>query len=249
MNKIVLETFGITKTFGSLVACDEVSIKVAAGEIHAIIGPNGAGKSTLIAQICGALPSEQGRVELLGQDITHKPARTRAIEGLGRTFQISQLAMEDTVLQNVMLGALGATGKPWQFIKPILKNQDLRDEAENALERVGLIDEMHRQTATLSHGKKRQLEVAIALTLKPKIFIMDEPMAGLGSEGSKELTSLLDELRHQAPILLVEHDMDAVFTLADHISVLDYGKVIASDNVDGIRRNPEVRKAYLGDEA
>ncbi len=246
MADVVLATYGITKTFGSLVACDDVSINVRAGEIHAIIGPNGAGKSTLISQICGTLIPDQGRVELMGQDITALSGRARALAGLGRTFQISQLAMEDTVLQNVILGGVGATRRQWHFIQPILSHHDLREQAEAVLERVGLIDDRHRQTAILSHGQKRQLEVAIALMLKPKIFIMDEPMAGLGLEGSKQLTMLLDDLRHQAPILLVEHDMDAVFTLADHISVLDYGKVIASDDVDAIRNDPVVRDAYLG---
>ena len=247
MTDIVLATHNITKSFGSLVACDNVSIEIKSGEVHAIIGPNGAGKSTLISQICGTQTPDAGRVELKGQDITSKTARERVSAGLGRTFQISQLAMEDTVLQNVMLGSLGKTGDPWHFIKPILKNSKLRDEAESALERVGLIDEMHADTGTLSHGKRRQLEVAIALTLTPKVFIMDEPMAGLGLDGSKHLTLLLDKLRQEAPILLVEHDMDAVFALADKISVLDYGRVIASDDVEGIKKNLAVQQAYLGE--
>lgn len=247
MIEVVLATHNITKSFGSLIACNDVSIELKAGEIHAVIGPNGAGKSTLISQICGTQTPDNGRVELLGQDLTSKSARARALAGLGRTFQISQLAMEDTVLQNVMLGCLGKTGNPWQFFRPALQISELRDEAENALERVGLSDEMHTETGTLSHGKKRQLEVAIALTLKPKAFIMDEPMAGLGTEGSKDLTSFLDRLRTEAPILLVEHDMDAVFALADKISVLDYGRVIASDTVEAIKKNPVVQQAYLGE--
>ena len=247
MTEVVLATHNITKSFGSLIACNDVSIELKAGEIHAVIGPNGAGKSTLISQICGTQTPDNGRVELLGQDLTFKSARARALAGLGRTFQISQLAMEDTVLQNVMLGCLGKTGNPWHFFRPALQISELRDEAENALERVGLSDEMHVETGTLSHGKKRQLEVAIALTLKPKAFIMDEPMAGLGTEGSKDLTSFLDRLRTEAPILLVEHDMDAVFALADKISVLDYGRVIASDTVEAIKKNPVVQQAYLGE--
>lgn len=247
MTEVVLATHNITKSFGSLIACNDVSIELKAGEIHAVIGPNGAGKSTLISQICGTQTPDNGRVELLGQDLTSKSARARALAGLGRTFQISQLAMEDTVLQNVMLGCLGKTGNPWHIFRPALQISELRDEAENALERVGLSDEMHVETGTLSHGKKRQLEVAIALTLKPKAFIMDEPMAGLGTEGSKDLTSFLDRLRTEAPILLVEHDMDAVFALADKISVLDYGRVIASDTVEAIKKNPVVQQAYLGE--
>lgn len=248
MTDAVLATQNITKSFGSLIACDDVSIEVKPEEIHAVIGPNGAGKSTLISQICGTQKPDNGCVKLLGQDITFKSAKDRALSGLGRTFQISQLAMEDTVLQNVMIGSLGKTGNPWKFVKPALKINELREEAEYALERVGLTNDLHSKAGTLSHGRKRQLEVAIALTLKPKIFIMDEPMAGLGIEGSKELMLLLDNLRYEAPILLVEHDMDAVFSLANKISVLDYGKVIASDSVEGIKKNPIVQRAYLGEE-
>jgi branched-chain amino acid transport system ATP-binding protein len=157
--------------------------------------------------------------------------------------------MEDTVLQNAVLGALGGQGNPWRFFKPVLKDKDLLDTAMEALERVGLQDHAKTRTAELSHGQRRQLEVAVALTLKPKAFVMDEPMAGLGTEGSKRLTGFLGDLRHQAPILLVEHDMDAVFALADRISVLVYGKVIATGTVEEIRANKDVRDAYLGDEA
>ena len=249
MTDAVLSTHGLTRRFGSLIASDDVSIALTPGEIHAIIGPNGAGKSTLIAQICGTLKPDNGRVELLGKDVTSMSTRARSLAGLGRTFQISALAMEDTVLQNAMLGVLGATGNPWRFWRPALANIDLRHAAENALQRVGLEDVMHDRTAELSHGQRRQLEVAVALTLNPRAFIMDEPMAGLGSEGAKRLSGFLDTLREEAPILLVEHDMDAVFALADRISVLVYGKVIATGSVKAIRQNSDVRKAYLGDGA
>ncbi len=249
MTDAILATYGLTKMFGALKASDDVSIDLQPGEIHAVIGPNGAGKSTLIAQICGSLAPSSGRVELLGQDVTTQTERARSLSGLGRTFQISALAMSDTVLQNAVLGALGATGNPWRFFRPALKNRELRQVAEHALERVGLEDYMHTRTAELSHGQRRQLEVAVALTLKPRAFVMDEPMAGLGSEGSKRLTGFIDELRHEAAILLVEHDMDAVFALADRISVLVYGKVIATGSVDEIRGNKDVREAYLGDDA
>ena len=169
--------------------------------------------------------------------------------GLGRTFQISALAMEDTVLQNAMLGALGASGRPFRFFRPVLQDKALRQVAETALDRVGLLDHAAIRTSDLSHGQRRQLEVAVALTLSPRAFIMDEPMAGLGASGSRRLTAFLDELRHEAPILLVEHDMDAVFALADRISVLVYGKVIATGSVDEIRNHAEVRRAYLGEDA
>jgi len=249
MTDPVLATYHLEKSFGALKATDDVSIDLYPGEIHAVIGPNGAGKSTLIAQICGGLKPDAGRVELLGQDVSHTDTRTRAKAGIGRTFQISALAMEDTVLQNVLLGALGAGGSPWRFLRPILSDRALRDAATQALVRVGLQDHAATLTSQLSHGQRRQLEVAVALTLKPKAFVMDEPMAGLGAEGSNTLTQFLDGLRKQAPILLVEHDMDAVFALADRISVLVYGEVIATGTVDHIRNDPAVRTAYLGEDA
>ncbi|MEP3046591.1 MAG: ABC transporter ATP-binding protein [Roseibium sp.] len=249
MTEAVLATKRISKSFGALRASDDISIDLVPGEIHAIIGPNGAGKSTLIKQICGGLRPDTGSVHLLGEDVTHSSTEIRARKGLGRTFQISALAMEDTVLQNAVLGALGGQGNPWRFLKPVLKDKALLETAKQALERVGLIDQANTRTAELSHGQRRQLEVAVALTLKPKAFIMDEPMAGLGTEGSKRLTGFLDGLRHEAPVLLVEHDMDAVFALADRISVLVYGKVIATGTIDEIRANKDVRDAYLGEEA
>ncbi len=247
MAEPVLATQGITKSFGALTASDDVSIDLCSGEIHAIIGPNGAGKSTLIQQICGLLAPDSGAVRLMGRDVTGATAAARAQAGLGRTFQISQLAMEDTVLQNVLLGAIGQGRTPWRFWRPALGNARLLERAEAALDRVGLADVAGTRCGNLSHGQRRQLEVAVALTLSPKAFVMDEPMAGLGAEGSKLLTAFLDGLREEAPILLVEHDMDAVFALADRISVLVYGKVIATGSVDEIRRDPLVREAYLGE--
>ncbi|WGW03553.1 ABC transporter ATP-binding protein [Tropicibacter oceani] len=249
MTDAILETRSLFKSFGALKATDDVSITLRPGEIHAIIGPNGAGKSTLIGQISGALTPDNGQVLLNGQDVTHAAPPQRARAGLGRTFQISQLAMEDTVLQNALLGALGASGRPWRFLRPALGDPALRAAATSALERVGLQDHLATRTAELSHGQRRLLEVAVALTLRPRAFVMDEPMAGLGTEGSARLTRLLDGLRRQAPILLVEHDMDAVFALADRISVLVYGRIIATGTVAEIRANPAVRDAYLGDQA
>lgn len=249
MTSPVLSTTGLTKRFGALTACDQVTLDLRSGEIHAIIGPNGAGKSTLISQICGALKPDAGRVEFLGQDVTALTTRERASMGLGRTFQISALAMEDTVLENAVLGALGNRGGAFRFFRPALKDAELKDRAMSALERVELADFATTMTAELSHGQRRQLEVAVALTLEPRAFVMDEPMAGMGSEGSHKLTSFLDALRSEAPILLVEHDMDAVFALADRLSVLVYGKVIATGSVAEIRANRQVRDAYLGGDA
>lgn len=249
MTDAVLEVRGLTKRFGALVVSDAIDLSLVPGEIHAVIGPNGAGKSTLIAQICGGLAPDAGTIRLKGRDVTALPTRDRARMGLARTFQISALAMEDTVLQNALLGALGAAGNPWRMFRPALSDRALRQVAESALDRVGLSDKAAMRTAELSHGERRQLEVAVALTLKPAAFVMDEPMAGLGSEGGARMTALLDHLRHEAPILLVEHDMDAVFALADRISVLAGGRVIASGLPDAIRSDAAVRDAYLGDES
>ncbi|SEO98380.1 amino acid/amide ABC transporter ATP-binding protein 1, HAAT family [Salinihabitans flavidus] len=248
MTEPVLRVQNICKSFGALKASDDVSLDLYPGEIHALIGPNGAGKSTLIKQICGGLMPDSGRIEVLGRDVTTLDTVARARMGLGRTFQISSLAMEFTVLQNAVLGALGARGKAFRFFGNVMKDETLLAPARRALERVGLEEDASRRTADLSHGQRRQLEVAVALTLEPRLFLLDEPMAGLGGGGSKALTAFLDELRHEAPILLVEHDMDAVFALADRISVLVYGKVIATGTAEDIRANAEVRRAYLGEE-
>ncbi|WP_299690073.1 ABC transporter ATP-binding protein [uncultured Tateyamaria sp.] len=249
MSDAVLSTKNLVKTFGALKAIDDVSVDLRPGEIHAIIGPNGAGKSTLIAQIAGALRPDAGSVWMGDRDVTRLDTSARARLGLGRTFQISALAMEDTVLENVLLGALGHSGKPWRLFRKVHADAELRARAMAALERVQLADATHTRTSALSHGLRRQLEVAVALTLNPRAFVMDEPMAGLGAEGSKVMTGFLDGLRQEAPILLIEHDMDAVFALADRISVLVYGQVIASGTVDDIRRSAEVRRAYLGEDA
>ncbi|MEO9898912.1 MAG: ABC transporter ATP-binding protein [Paracoccaceae bacterium] len=248
MTDALLHVDQVSKSFGALRATDNVDLELRRGEIHALIGPNGAGKSTLIKQIAGGLRPDAGRIMFMGQDITDLSVPRRAQAGLGRTFQISSLAMEYTVFQNVMLGALGQSGSVWRFFRPVMKDQALRARAENALEQVGLSDQSGALTGELSHGQRRLLEVAVALTLEPRVFLMDEPMAGLGGEGSLRMTGFLDGLREKAPILLVEHDMDAVFALADRISVLVYGKIIATGTADEIRADPDVRQAYLGDE-
>ncbi len=249
MAEPVLEVRGLSKSFGALRATDNVSLDLRAGEIHALIGPNGAGKSTLIAQIAGSLAPDAGTVHFLGRDVTRLATAARARLGLGRTFQISALAMEHTVLQNALLGAIGATGRAFRLLAPALSEAELLARASEALHRVGLEEKAATRAAELSHGERRQLEVAVALTLRPRAFLMDEPMAGLGIEGTRALTALLDELRREAPILLVEHDMDAVFALADRISVLVYGRLIATGTVEEIRAHPEVRRAYLGEDA
>ncbi|MGH1576935.1 ABC transporter ATP-binding protein [Planktotalea sp.] len=248
MSDAVLSTRNLAKNFGALKATDDVSIDLRAGEIHAVIGPNGAGKSTLIKQICGSLKPDAGQVFLNGRDVSGLSTQDRAHAGLGRTFQISALCMEDTVLENAVLGTIGAERAVWSFWSNALKMKKLTERAMEALERIGLAEHHQTKCANLSHGQRRQLEVAMALTLSPRAFIMDEPMAGLGAEGSKQLTGMLDGLRSEAPILLVEHDMDAVFALADRISVLVYGKIIATGTADEIRNSQDVRDAYLGEE-
>ncbi|MGB0688018.1 MAG: ABC transporter ATP-binding protein [Paracoccaceae bacterium] len=248
MTGAVLKVENLCKSFGALPVSDAVDLEVKSGEIHAIIGPNGAGKSTLIGQIAGGLSPDTGSIFLNGQDITGLKMAHRAQLGLGRTFQISSLAMEMSVLENTILGAIGQRQDAHRFWSPVSRNAALGEIAMTALAAVGLGAHADQVVATLSHGQRRQLEVAVALTLQPKVFLMDEPMAGLGSEGTKTMTGFLDRLRQKAPILLVEHDMDAVFALADRISVLVYGKIIATGSVEDIRKNPEVRAAYLGDE-
>lgn len=249
MAEPVLAIRDLRKSFGALKATDGVSIELYPGEIHALIGPNGAGKSTLIHQICGTLRQDSGSIRLAGQEIGTRTVAERARLGLGRTFQISSLAGEFSALRNVMLAVQAGQGSSFRFFKPVMRDRSLTDAAMERLERVGLAARAHVPASELSHGEKRQLEIAIALALDVKAFLLDEPMAGMGPEGSKVLTGFLDRLRQEAPILLVEHDMDAVFALADRISVLVYGRVIATGTVDEIRNDPAVRTAYLGDHA
>ena len=245
----VLSTNNICKKFDQLPASVNVSLDLYHGEIHALIGPNGAGKSTLIKQIAGSLQPDSGQIWFKGQNVTALATPARARLGLARTFQVSALALEDTVLQNVMLGCLGAHGATFNMFKPVMQVRHIRVDAQTALQRVGLAANANQRAAELSHGQRRQLEIAIALTLKPSAFVMDEPMAGLGTQGSSMLVKFLETLKHEAPILMVEHDMDAVFALADRVSVLVYGEIIASGTVDQIRNNTDVIRAYLGEEA
>ncbi|MBY5420066.1 ATP-binding cassette domain-containing protein [Rhizobium leguminosarum bv. viciae] len=245
----VLEISNLVKNFGALRATDGVTIDLRPGEIHALIGPNGAGKSTLIHQICGTLRQDSGSIRFAGLDISGLGVAERARIGLGRTFQVSSLAPEFSALRNVMLAVQARQGSSFRFFKPVMADKALIDAAMAMLERVGLTARARIPSAELSHGERRQLEIAMALALGSKAFLLDEPMAGMGPEGSKSLTRFLDTLRQEAPILLVEHDMDAVFALADRISVLVYGRVIATGTVEEIRRDPTVRTAYLGDHA
>ncbi len=247
MTEPVLSIRNLNKSFGALKATENVSLDLRAGEIHALIGPNGAGKSTLIHQIAGTLMPDSGNIKFLGENVTRLGVAARARRGLGRSFQVSSLAPEFSALRNVMLAVQARQGSSFRFFRPVMRDASLTGPAHAALARVGLSERAHLPAAELSHGERRQLEIAIALALGSKAFLLDEPMAGMGPDGSRALTAFLDRLRQQAPILLVEHDMDAVFALADRISVLVYGRVIASGTVDEIRSNAEVRRAYLGD--
>lgn len=247
MAEPILDIQNLCKSFGGLKATDDVSVNLHKGEIHALIGPNGAGKSTLIGQIAGTIKHDSGAIRFAGQDVGQLRVTQRAQLGLGRTFQVSSLMPEFSALRNVMLALQARQGSSFRFWKPVMKDAGLRDEASAILERVRLAERMHIASAELSHGERRQLEIAIALALRSKALLLDEPMAGMGPEGSKQLTGFLDALREEVPVLLVEHDMDAVFALADRISVLVYGRVVASGTVAEIRSNPLVREAYLGE--
>lgn len=249
MADAILAIDDLVKNFGALKATDHVSLDLRPGEIHALIGPNGAGKTTLISQIAGTLRPDRGRISFDGRDVGALSVAQRARLGLGRTFQVSSLALEFSALRNVMLAVQAVSGSSFSFFRPVMRDPSLIEPAMAALERAGLAERANVAVAELSHGERRQVEIAIALAMKSKAFLLDEPMAGMGPEGSSRLTGFLDGLREEAPILLVEHDMNAVFALADRISVLVYGRVIATGTVDEIRADPEVRRAYLGDEA
>lgn len=243
----VLSMTGLHKRFGALQATQDVSLDLRAGEIHALIGPNGAGKSTLIAQIAGSLRPDAGQIHLGGRDITALGIARRARLGLGRSFQVSCLADPLSVLRNVMIGAQALQGHSFRFWRPVASDPSLLAPARAALERMHLAHHANTSVAALSHGERRQVEVACALVLEPRVLLLDEPMAGLGPEGSARLTELLETLKKEVPILLIEHDMDAVFRLADRISVLVAGRIIAHGDGEAIRRDPRVRDAYLGD--
>ena len=249
MPEPILEIRGLSKRFGAVVASDEVTLDLVPGEIHALIGPNGAGKSTVIKQIAGEVRQDKGSIRFAGRDIGRLDVVARAQLGLARTFQVSSVAPEFSTLQNVMLAVQSVERKTFRFFKPALRDASLVEPAMSYLVRLLLDDRANVPAANLSHGERRALEIAIALALKPKAFLLDEPMAGMGPENTEKLVEILDGLRAEAPILLVEHDMDAVFALADRISVIVYGRIIASGTPNDIRANEEVRRAYLGDEA
>jgi branched-chain amino acid transport system ATP-binding protein len=248
MADALLRIEGLTKRFGGVVASDDVRLDVMRGELHAIIGPNGAGKTTLIGQLAGEIVPDAGRIHFDGQDITPLPVHARSLLGLARTFQITSLFPHFTALENVALAVQAHAGHSFRFWRPARTEPELREPARAALERVGLNHRANTLLAAMSHGEHRQLELAIALASKPSMLLLDEPMAGLGPDESARMVKTLRQLKSELTILLIEHDMEAVFALADRITVLVYGKTIASGSPAEIRANSEVRQAYLGEQ-
>ena len=248
MADALLRVENLVRRFGGILATDNLSLDVAQGELHAIIGPNGAGKTTLISQLTGQLLPNSGTIHFAGQDITHLPAFRRSALGLARSFQITSLLPDFTACDNVALAAQAHDGHSFRFWGNARKESRLRDAAHAALSRVGLDHRADAVVSELSHGEQRELELAVALATKPQLLLLDEPMAGLGTTESARMVKLLRELRKEVTIVLVEHDMQAVFALADRITVLVYGRVIASGVPAAIRSNEEVKRAYLGDQ-
>lgn len=248
MSAVVLRTENLVKRFGGLIATQNVTFELNANELHAVIGPNGAGKTTLLAQLSGELRPSSGRILYREEEVTRLSMPMRAQRGIVRSFQITSICKEFTALDNVILAAQAHEGHSFRFFGFTRRDPSLVASAIAFLERVGLSERRHVLAGLLSHGEQRHLEVAIALALKPQVLLLDEPMAGMGGGESQKMIELLLELKGRYAILLIEHDMDAVFALADRISVLVYGRVIATGAPSEIRANAEVRRAYLGDE-
>ncbi len=248
MAEAVLRTENLRKNFGGLQVTDGVSLEIGASELHAVIGPNGAGKTTLINQISGLLEPNSGKIIFNGQDVTSLAPNKRAELGLARSFQITSVLPGFSVLENVALAVQARSGTSYKFVGRAAAEPALNDAAMAALAEVRLDHRADVQAAHLSHGEKRALELAIALAMQPKLLLLDEPMAGTGPEESERLIGVLQRLKGRFAMLLVEHDMNAVFALADRISVLVYGRVLASGAPEAVRADPAVMTAYLGEE-
>jgi len=245
----MLELRNLSKRFGGVVATDEVTLDVKPGEVHALIGPNGAGKTTLIGQISGSLGSDAGAILFEGSDITRATQHDRVRSGLARSYQITSMFERFSVLDNLALAVQAGSGLSFSSWRPVSKEALLLDEARAIAGEIGLAEHDAAVAATLAHGEQRALEVGLALATHPRLVLLDEPMAGMGPEESENMIALLERIRARITVLLVEHDMDAVFRLADRVSVLVSGRVIASGAPAAIRAHPEVRKAYLGEDA
>jgi branched-chain amino acid transport system ATP-binding protein len=248
MNNNLLEVRGLTKSFGALLASDNVDLEVREGETHAIIGPNGAGKTTLISQLAGNLRPDKGCVRFAGEDITALSAPARSHRGFARSFQITSVYSEFTALENVMLAVQAHAGHSFRFWRPARGETALQEPARRVLEEVGLGARAGVPAGSMAHGEQRALEIATALATRPRLMLLDEPVAGMGAEETRRMIEFLSTLKGRKTIILVEHDMDAVFSLADRISVLVYGRIIATGTPEEIRANAEVRRAYLGEE-
>ena len=249
MSEVLLHVDQLVKRFGGLTATDHAQLTVKQGTIHALIGPNGAGKTTLIHQISGALQPDEGAIRFGGHDVTAMPMHQRARIGLVRSYQITSIFKRLSVMDNIALSVQARTGSSFRFWRPARAERERYDQAATLAERCGLGARLHTVSGALSHGEQRQLELGLALATQPKLLLLDEPMAGMGPDESENMVVLLQSLRGELTILLVEHDMDAVFRLADTISTLVFGKVIASGTAQQIKDNPDVKRAYLGDDA
>ncbi|MGH7311289.1 MAG: ABC transporter ATP-binding protein, partial [Candidatus Rokuibacteriota bacterium] len=238
MAEVLLEIRGITKSFGGLVATHRVDLDVVEGETHALIGPNGAGKTTLIGQLAGDLTPDAGRIRFAGQDITGLAPPARSLRGLARSFQITSIFRDATALDNVALAVQAHGGSSFRFWRAARRDPALRTPARDVLTSVGLGARADVMAASLAHGEQRQLEIAMVLATRPRLLLLDEPMAGMGAEESQRMIAFLRSLKGRHTMLLVEHDMDAVFALADRISVMVYGRLIATGSPEEVRANP-----------
>ena len=247
-SNVVLHVADVHKRFGGLHALADIDLQVEEGKTHAIIGPNGAGKTTLIAQLVGELRPSSGSICFAGEDITFLPMPARSLKGLARSFQITSLCKDFSVLDNVALAIQAHQGHSFRFWRKAQNDRRLREPAYDVLSRVGLAERAASSAGSLAHGEQRQLEVAVALATNPRLLLLDEPMAGMGREDSARMVDFLKTLKRRYTILLIEHDMDAVFALADRISVLVNGRCIASGGLEEVRASAEVRQAYLGEE-
>jgi branched-chain amino acid transport system ATP-binding protein len=249
MTEPLLSVQDLSKSYGALKVTQDVSLDVHEGQLHAIIGPNGAGKTTLISQLSGQLRPDSGRVVYAGQDITRLDMAGRVRLGLARSFQLTTLLPSFSVLENVALAVQARNGSSFRFLRPAASEQALNDQAMACLADVGLADRSRRLAGSLSHGEKRQLELAVALATQPRLLLLDEPLAGTGHEEAAHLVDMFGRLKNRVTMVLIEHDMDAVFALADMVSVLVYGQIVASGPSSDVRADVKVRAAYLGEEA
>jgi len=246
MKNKILNIKNLSKSYGAFKVTDQIAIDLNFNEIHALIGPNGAGKSTLIKQIVGSVKQDRGSILLDQEDITDLSDVERAKIGISRTFQVSSIIPSFSAIENIILSLLNKSNKTFQLFKNIKDNNELELKAKNILREIELIENSGMVASELSHGDRRKLEVGLALAMNPKVFLFDEPMAGLDENGTKIMINLFKKIKLNTPILLIEHDMDAVFALADRVSVINYGRIVATGTVDQIKSNELVRDVYLG---